>query len=244
MKKMLAILACAAMICGSVFANEMDNWPEGVTAHKKDGVVVGFTCVGWAPRPGGMPKQFAAKACSGKAMAAAKNAYTQYMSTQVQWKRNDKNEVVCTVKGSQQGDNKDTDVSTTESSYTDCSAEESEQFAQACISGLGAFKHGWNSDNVYVWVGKIDLAAIEAIKALARANNEINAEVDDMGKAEKAKKAARDEKEIEAIKNGNGNGNGNGNDNGNGNGGTGRGKDDNRNIGDPKAGGTVEHVDF
>ena len=241
MKKMLAMLVFAAMVCCSVFANDMDNWAEGVTPQKKNGVIVGFTCVGWGPKLGGMTASIAAKQAAAKAQSAARNAYSQYMSTQVQWKRNDKNEVVCTVKGSQQGDNKDTDVSTTESSYTDCSTEESEQFSQACISGLGVIKHGWNSDKVYVWVGGIDLSAIKTIKALARAKNQINAEVDDMGKAEKEKKAARDAKEIEAIKNGTDNANGNG---GNGNGGNGRDLNDRRNLNDPKAGGTTPKDNF
>ena len=79
------------------------------------------------------------------------------------------------------------------------SRRSSSQSAQACISGIQGLWEGVNDSGEYVWVGAWNAKAAASIKNMAKTMNEAHAEVDDMGKSAKAKKAAEDKKELEAI---------------------------------------------
>ena len=77
--------------------------------------------------------------------------------------------------------------------------EQKAQSAQACVSGIQALWEGLNDSGEYVWVGAWNAKAAASIKNMAKTMNEAHAEVDNMGKAAKEKKAAEDKKELQAI---------------------------------------------
>lgn len=83
---------------------------------------------------------------------------------------------------------------------TEMTKEEKAQSVQACVSGIQVLWEGMNDSGEYVWVGAWNAKALASLKAMSRKMNEIHAEVDDMGEAEKAKKAARDKKDLDEMK--------------------------------------------
>lgn len=205
--KVMTLAVTAALCASSIFAADVDQLkglPRGVQNIKyQDGVISTLVVVGKAAVPKALRKNpgRASQYGGGKAKEDAGNQFTQFLSTKCKWGKNSEGETVMKEEAASATDAQGNEVSAESSSFTETemTKEQKAQSAQACISGIQALWEGMNDSGEYVWVGAWNAKAAASIKDMAKTMNEAHAEVDDMGKAAKAKKAAEDKKELEAI---------------------------------------------
>ena len=208
-------LAVAAALCASslfaVDADQLKGLPRGVQNIKyQDGVISTFVVVGHAAVPKALRKNpgRAARYAGDKARDEAQLEFTRFLSTKCKWGKTADGETAVKEEAASATDAQGNEASAESSSFTETemTKEQKAQSAQACISGIQALWEGMNDNGEYVWVGAWNAKALASLKGMAKAMNEVHAEVDDMGKAAKAKKAAEDKKELEAINGQSGNG--------------------------------------
>ncbi|MGN0832197.1 MAG: hypothetical protein ACI4RD_00945 [Kiritimatiellia bacterium] len=201
-------MAVAAALCASSLfaadADQLKGLPRGVQNIKyKDGVISTLVVVGKAAVPKalrtnpGRASQYGGE----KARSEAQLEFVRFLSTKCQWGRTSEGETAVKEESASATDAQGNETSAASSSFTETemTKEQKAQSAQACISGIQVLWEGMNDSGEYVWVGAWNAKAVASIKGMAKTMNEAHAEVDDMGQAAKAKKAAEDKKELEAI---------------------------------------------
>ena len=205
--KILTMAVTAIMTASTVLAvdvEQLKGLPRGVQNIKYDkGVISTFVVVGHAS----VPKAYrrnpgkAAEKCGTEAKENAQFEFTRFLSTKCKWGKTANEESVLKEESAAATDAQGTETSSESSMATETkmTKEQKEQTAQACVSAIQALWEGMNDSGEYVWVGAWNAKALASIKDMAKAMNEAHAEVDNMGEAEKAKKAARDKKELDAI---------------------------------------------
>lgn len=206
--KAMTLAVTAALCASSLFAADADqlkNLPRGVQNIKyQDGVISTLVVVGKAAVPKALRKNPGRASQYGgeKARSEAQLEFTRFLSTKCKWGKNTEGETVMKEEAASATDAQGNEVSAESSSFTETemTKEQKAQSAQACVSGIQALWEGMNDSGEYVWVGAWNAKAAASIKDMAKTMNEANAEVDDMGKAAKEKKAAEDKKELDAIK--------------------------------------------
>ena len=136
-----------------------------------------------------------------KARSEAQLEFVRFLSTKCKWGKTADGETAVKEESASATDAQGNETSAEASSFseTEMTKEQKAQSAQACISGIQALWEGMNDSGEYVWVGAWNAKAVASIKNMAKTMNEAHAEVDDMGKSAKAKKAAEDKKELEAT---------------------------------------------
>lgn len=216
--KVMTLAVTAALCASSLLAADVDQLkglPRGVQNIKyKDGVISTLVVVGKAAVPKALRKNPGRASQYGgeKARGEAQLEFTRFLSTKCKWGKNSEGETVVKEEAASATDAQGNETSAESSSFTETemTKEQKAQSAQACISGIQALWEGLNDSGEYVWVGAWNAKAAASIKAMAKTMNEAHAEVDDMGQAAKAKKAAEDKKELEAIEGQSANGEGEG----------------------------------
>lgn len=205
--KIMTMAVAAAMCVSSLMAadaNHLKGLPRGVQNIKyKDGVISTLVVVGKAAVPKSLRTSpgRASKYGGDKARSEAQLEFTRFLSTKCKWGNTASGETAVKEESSSATDAQGNETSAESSSFTETemTKEQKEQSAQACVSGIQALWEGLNDSGEYVWVGAWNAKAAASIKNMAKTMNEAHAEVDDMGKAAKAKKAAEDKKELDAI---------------------------------------------
>lgn len=206
--KILTMAITAMMTASTVLAADVEHLkglPRGVQNIKYNDagvistlMVVGKTAVPKALRKNpGRASQYGGE----KARGEAQLEFVRFLSTKCKWGKNADGETVVKEEAASATDAQGNETSAESSSFaeTEMTKEQKAQSAQACISGIQALWEGMNDSGEYVWVGAWNAKALNSIKDIAKSMNEAHAEVDDMGEAAKAKKAAEDKKELEAI---------------------------------------------
>ena len=206
--KILTMAITAMMTASTVLAADVEHLkglPRGVQNIKYNDagvistlMVVGKTAVPKALRKNpGRASQYGGE----KARGEAQLEFVRFLSTKCKWGKNADGETAVKEESASATDAQGNETSAESSSFTETemTKEQKAQSAQACISGIQALWEGMNDSGEYVWVGAWNAKALNSIKDMAKAMNEAHAEVDDMGEAAKAKKAAEDKKELEAI---------------------------------------------
>ena len=209
MKLSSLLLAGAMLLSASAFAadnDELINREAGVQNIKyKDGVISTMIVVGKAAVPRALRKNpgRAAQYAGSKAQDDAQIQLTRFLSTKVKWGKTATGETVMKEEAVSTTDanGKETDADSSSFSEVEMTKEQKAQAAQACISALQVICGGIDKSGRYTWVGAWNAKAAASIKGMAKIMNEAHAEVDDMGKAAKQKKAAEDKKELDAINN-------------------------------------------
>ena len=230
--KVMTLAVTAALCASSLFAVDADqlkNLPRGVQNIKyQDGVISTLVVVGKAAVPKALRKNPGRAAQYGgeKARSEAQFEFTRFLSTKCKWGKTSDGETAVKEESASATDAQGNETSAESSSFTETemTKEQKAQSAQACISGIQALWEGLNDCGEYVWVGAWNAKAAASIKNMSKTMNEAHAEVDDMGKAAKKKKAAEDKKELEAIE---------GQSSGNGEGGNGEAAQQQKKNGDP-----------
>jgi len=205
--KVMTMAVVATLCASSLFAADADQLkglPRGVQNIKyKDGVISTLMVVGKAAVPKALRKNPGRASQYGgeKARSEAQFEFVRFLSTKCKWGKTSDGERALKEEAASATDAQGNDNSAESSSFTETemTKEQKAQSAQACISGIQALWEGMNDSGEYVWVGAWNAKAAASIKSMAKTMNEANAEVGDMGKAAKAKKAAEDKKELEAI---------------------------------------------
>lgn len=205
--KIMTMAVTAIMTASTVLAvdvEQLKGLPRGVQNIKYDKgvistlVVVGKTAVPKALRKNpGRASQYGGE----KARSEAQLEFTRFLSTKCKWGKTANGETAVKEESASATDAQGNETSAESSSFseTEMTKEQKEQSAQACVSGIQALWEGMNDSGEYVWVGAWNAKAAASIKGMAKTMNEAHAEVDDMGQAAKAKKAAEDKKELDAI---------------------------------------------
>ena len=216
--KVMTLAVTAALCASSLFAADVDQLkglPRGVQNIKyENGVISTMVVVGHASVPKAIRKNpgKAAQYAGSKAQDDAQFQFTRFMSTKCKWGKTAdgetavKEEAASATSTDAQGNDTTQSAESSTFTETEMTKEQKAQSAQACVSAIQALWEGMNDSGEYVWVGAWNAKALNSIKDIAKTMNEVNAEVDDVAKAEKAKKAARDKKELEAIEGQSGNG--------------------------------------
>lgn len=207
--KILTIAATAIMTASTVLAvdvEQMKGLPRGVQNIKYDqGVISTLVVVGKTAVPKALRKNPGRAAQYGgeKARSEAQLEFTRFLSTKCKWGKTASGETAMKEESASATDAQGNETSAELSSFTETemTKEQKEQSAQACVSGIQALWEGLNNSGEYVWVGAWNAKAAASVKGMAKTMNEAHAEVTDMGEAEKAKKAAKDKKELDAINN-------------------------------------------
>lgn len=205
--KIMTMAVAATMCVSSLMAadvNHLKGLPRGVQNIKyENGVISTFVVVGKADVPDALRTSpgKAADHCGKKARGEALFEFTRFLSTKCTWGETSDGETVVKEEAASATDEQGNRTSAKSSSFTETemTKEQKEQSAQACVSGVQALWEGLNDSGEYVWVGAWNAKAAASIKNMAKTMNEAHAEVDDMGSAAKAKKAAEDKKELDAI---------------------------------------------
>lgn len=205
--KILTMAVTAIMTASTVLAvdvEQLKGLPRGVQNIKYDkGVISTLVTVGHYSVPKALRKNpgRAARYAGAKAREEAQLEFTRFLSTKCKWGTNADGETVMKEEAASATDAQGNETSAESSSFaeTEMTKEQKEQSAQACVSGIQALWEGMNDSGEYVWVGAWNAKAAASIKDMAKTMNEAHAEVDDMGQAAKAKKAAEDKKELDAI---------------------------------------------
>ena len=206
--KILTMAITAMMTASTVLAADVEHLkglPRGVQniKYNDQGVISTFVVVGHASVPKAMRRNpgKAAQYAGGKAEEEAKLEFTRFLSTKCKWGKNTDGETVVKEEAASATDAQGNETSAESSSFaeTEMSKEQKALAAQASLSAVQSLWEGMNDSGEYVWVGAWNAKALNSIKDMAKAMNEAHAEVDDMGEAAKAKKAAEDKKELEAI---------------------------------------------
>lgn len=201
-------MAVAAAMCVSSLmaadANHLKGLPRGVQNIKyQNGVISTLVVVGKAAVPKALRRNPGRASQYGgeKARSEAQFEFTRFLSTKCKWGKTASGETAVKEESSSATDAQGNETSAESSSFTETemTKEQKEQSAQACVSGIQALWEGLNASGEYVWVGAWNAKAAASIKDMAKTMNEAHAEVNDMGKAAKAKKAAEDKKELDAI---------------------------------------------
>lgn len=214
--KVMTLAVTAALCASSLLAADVDQikgLPRGVQNIKyQDGVISTLVVVGKTAVPKALRKNPGRAAQYGgeKARTEAQLEFTRFLSTKCKWGKTSDGETAVKEEAASVTDAQGNETSAESSSFTETemTKEQKEQSAQACVSGIQALWEGMNDSGEYVWVGAWNAKAAASIKAMAKTMNEAHAEVDDMGKAAKAKKAAEDKKELEAVEGPSANGEG------------------------------------
>lgn len=206
--KVMTLAVTAALCASSLFAvdvEQLKNLPRGVQNIKYDdkGVISTLVVVGKTAVPKALRKNPGRAAQSGgeKARDNAQLEFTRFLSTKCKWGKTADGETAVKEESASATDAQGNETSAESSSFseTEMTKEQKAQSAQACISGIQVLWEGMNDSGEYTWVGAWNAKALNSIKGMSQKMNEANAEVDNMGEAEKAKKDARDKKEIKAI---------------------------------------------
>lgn len=207
MKSLIRMAMGAAMIGSTVFAvdtQELLNKEAGVQNIKyENGVISTMIVVGKAAVPKALRRNpgRAAQYAGSKAQDDAQVQLTRFLSTKVKWGKTADGETAVKEEAASATDasGKETSAETSTFTETEMTKEQKAMAAQACISGLQVLCGGMDNSGRYTWVGALNMKAVLSVKKMSKAMNEAHAEVDDMGKAAKAKKAAEDANEINAI---------------------------------------------
>lgn len=205
--KIMTMAVAAAMCVSSLMAadaNHLKGLPRGVQNIKyQNGVISTLVVVGKAAVPKALRRNPGRASQYGgeKARSEAQFEFTRFLSTKCKWGKTANGETAVKEESSSATDAQGNETSAESSSFTETemTKEQKEQSAQACVSGIQALWEGLNDSGEYVWVGAWNAKAAASIKDMAKTMNEAHAEVNDMGKAAKAKKAAEDKKELDAI---------------------------------------------
>lgn len=205
--KIMSMAVAAAMCVSSLIAadvNQLKGLPRGVQNIKyENGVISTLVVVGKAAIPKALRRNpgRASQYGGDKARTEAQFEFTRFLSTKCKWGKTANGETAMKEEAASATDAQGTETSAESSSFTETemTKEQKEQSAQACVSGIQALWEGMNDSGEYVWVGAWNAKAAASIKGMAKTMNEAHAEVTDMGEAEKAKKAARDKKELDEI---------------------------------------------
>jgi len=205
--KVMTLAVTAALCASSLFAVDADQLkglPRGVQNIKyKDGVISTLMVVGKAAVPKALRKNPGRASQYGgeKARSEAQLEFVRFLSTKCKWGKTSDGATAMKEEAASATDTQGNETSAETSSFaeTEMTKEQKAQSAQACISGIQALWEGMNDSGEYVWVGAWNAKAAASIKDMAKTMNEAHAEVDDMGQAAKAKKAAEDKKELAAI---------------------------------------------
>ncbi|MBO5766697.1 MAG: hypothetical protein J6S24_10430 [Lentisphaeria bacterium] len=207
MKKMSFLLLVGAMLLSvPAMANEdLINREAGVQNIKyQNGVISTMIVVGKAAVPRALRRNpgRAASYAGGKAQDDAQMQFVRFLSTKCKWGKTATGETAMKEASVSATDasGKETTADTSSFTETEMTKEQKEQAAQACISGLQVLCGGLDKSGRYTWVGAWNAKAAASIKGMAKTMNEAHAEVDDMGKAAKAKKAVEDAAERDAIR--------------------------------------------
>ncbi len=206
--KVMTLAVTAALCASSLFAVDVDQLkglPRGVQNIKydKNGVISTMVVVGHASVPKAIRRNpgKAAQYAGSKAQDDAQIQFTRFLSTKCKWGKTADGETAVKEEAASATDAQGNETSAESSSFTETemTKEQKAQSAQACVSAIQAIWEGMNDNGEFVWVGAWNAKALASLKGMAKAMNEVNAEVDDMGKAAKKKKAAEDKKELDAI---------------------------------------------
>ena len=205
--KILTMAVTAIMTASTVLAvdvEQLKGLPRGVQNIKYDkGVISTLVVVGKAAIPKALRRNPGRASQYGgeKARSEAQLEFTRFLSTKCKWGKTANGETAMKEESASATDAQGNETSAESSSFTETemTKEQKEQSAQACVSGIQALWEGMNDSGEYVWVGAWNAKAAASIKDMAKTMNEAHAEVDDMGQAAKAKKAAEDKKELDAI---------------------------------------------
>ena len=205
--KIMSMAVVATMCVSSLFAADVEQLkglPRGVQNIKyENGVISTLVVVGKAAVPKALRRNPGRASQYGgeKARSEAQFEFTRFLSTKCKWGKTASGETAMKEESASATDAQGNETSAESSSFTETemTKEQKEQSAQACVSGIQGLWEGMNDSGEYVWVGAWNAKAAKSIKGMAKTMNEAHAEVTDMGEAEKAKKAARDKKELEAI---------------------------------------------
>lgn len=205
--KILTMAVTAIMTASTVLAvdvEQLKGLPRGVQNIKYDkGVISTLVVVGKAAVPKALRRNPGRASQYGgeKARTEAQFEFTRFLSTKCKWGKTADGETAMKEESASATDAQGNETSAESSSFTETemTKEQKEQSAQACVSGIQALWEGMNDNGEYVWVGAWNAKAAASIKGMAKTMNEAHAEVDDMGQAAKAKKAAEDKKELDAI---------------------------------------------
>lgn len=203
-------MALVATMCASSLlaadVEQLKGLPRGVQNIKyENGVISTLVVVGKAAVPKALRKNPGRASQYGgeKARSEAQLEFTRFLSTKCKWGKTASGETAVKEESASATDAQGNENSSESSSFceTEMTKEQKEQSAQACVSGIQALWEGLNNSGEYVWVGAWNAKAAASVKGMAKTMNEAHAEVTDMGEAEKAKKAAKDKKELDAINN-------------------------------------------
>lgn len=205
--KILTMAVTAIMTASTVLAvdvEQLKGLPRGVQNIKYDkGVISTLVVVGKAAIPKALRRNpgRASQYGGDKARSEAQLEFTRFLSTKCKWGKTADGATAMKEESASATDAQGNETSAESSSFTETemTKEQKEQSAQACVSGIQALWEGMNDSGEYVWVGAWNAKAAASIKDMAKTMNEAHAEVDDMGQAAKAKKAAEDKKELDAI---------------------------------------------
>ena len=207
MKRTLFSAVSAAIFCTStLFANpELLNREAGVQNIKYDkGVISTLIVVGKAAVPKALRRNpgRAAQYAGRKAQEDAQIQFTRFLSTQCKWgtTANGETAVKEAAVSATDAAGKETSAESSSFTETEMTKEQKSLAAQACVSGIQVLCGGMDNSGRYTWVGAWNAKAAASIKGMAKTMNEANAEVSDMGKAAKQKKALEDANERAAIK--------------------------------------------
>lgn len=206
--KVMTLAVTAALCASSLFAVDVDQLkglPRGVQniKYNDEGVISTMMIVGKKSVPKALRKN-PGKASSYAGTGAKEDAqqqFTQFLSTKCKWGKNTEGETAVKEEAASATDAEGNETSAESSSFTETemTKEQKAQSAQACVSAIQGLWEGLNDSGEYVWVGAWNAKALNSLKGMAKTMNEVNAEVDNMAEAAKAKKAAEDKKELEAI---------------------------------------------
>ena len=197
------VTGCSLMAAPST--EELLNREAGVQNIKyENGVISTMIVVGKAAVPKALRRNpgRAAQYAGGKAQDDAQIQLTRFLSTQCKWGKTATGETAVKEEAASATDvnGQESNAETSTFTESEMTKEEKAQLAQACISGLQVICGGMDNSGRYTWVGAWNAKAAASVKGMAKTMNEANAEVSDMGQAAKAKKAAEDANEINAIK--------------------------------------------
>ena len=203
------LMAVTALVCASaVFAADVEqlkNLPRGVQSIKyENGVISTLVVVGKKAIPVALRTNpgLASEYGGESARSEAQLEFTRFLSTKCQWGKNANGETVVKDEAVAATDAAGAATAASSSSFTktSMSKEEMAQSAQACVSGIQCLWEGVNDSGEYAWVGAWNAKALNSLKDITTKMNEVHAEVNSMAEAEKAKKAARDQNELDEIK--------------------------------------------
>lgn len=206
--KVMTLAVTAALCVSSLFAADVDQLkglPRGVQniKYNEEGVISTLVVVGKAAVPKALRRNpgRASEYGGKKASDEAKLEFVRFLSTKCKWGKTSDGETAVKEEAASATDAEGNETSAESSSFTETemTKEQKAQAAQACVSAIQALWEGLNDSGEYVWVGAWNAKAAASIKDMAKVMNEANAEVEDMGEAAKAKKAAEDKKELEAV---------------------------------------------